>query len=203
MQNWGQVTEALAIEQDSAGLATQRFGLYLNGLEATMNRSKAAWEGMWQKTISNDAIKMFYNLSTAVAKAITSVGGLIPVLVAVGVAFAVFYGQQIVGAITALWTFAIVTIPTAIGGLFGLEAAAAATGAGIQSALGPIAIIAGLAFLAISYFANEAKQKLQEINAEIQESTTKYDSLRSAQKTLADLGNERSEEHTSELQSLS
>ena len=190
MQNWGQVTEALAIEQDSAGLATQRFGLYLNGLEATMNRSKAAWEGMWQKTISNDAIKGFYNFSAAIANLLNKLGGLVPVIAAVGIAIAGFSATSIGNAIASLWTFATTTIPAAITSLITLGTTAEITGAAVNTAFGIIGIAIAAIYLAISFAANHAAKELEEINSKIAESTTKYDSLRSAQKTLADLGNE-------------
>jgi hypothetical protein len=80
MQNWSEVTKALAIQTESAGLANERYAIYMQGVEAALNRSKAAWEGVWQVTVESGAIAWFYNLSAKIGSAIAQMGGLIPVV---------------------------------------------------------------------------------------------------------------------------
>ena len=61
MVNWNKVLELQTAQTESAGLATQRYGIYLEGIEASANKAKAAWQGVWQATINSDAIKFFYD----------------------------------------------------------------------------------------------------------------------------------------------
>ena len=80
MQNWAEVTKALAIETESAGLANERYAIYMQGVEAALNRSKAAWEGVWQATVESGAIKFFYEISAYIGNAVAKMGGLVQVV---------------------------------------------------------------------------------------------------------------------------
>ena len=43
MQNYGEVLKAQTIESDSAGLAQQRYAIYLDSVQAHMNKLTDAW----------------------------------------------------------------------------------------------------------------------------------------------------------------
>jgi len=77
MNNWDEVKKAQDLAADSAGLAEQRYKIYMEGMEASANRSKAAWESMWEATINEDAIIFFTNLTTVIQNFVTESGGLV------------------------------------------------------------------------------------------------------------------------------
>ena len=76
MNEWNQVKEAELITTQSAGLAQERYGIYLESVEAKMNRFKATWEEMWIKTINSDSIKGVISLGTAILGLVNKMGGL-------------------------------------------------------------------------------------------------------------------------------
>jgi TP901 family phage tail tape measure protein len=80
MNNYNQVIKAQSIEIDSAGLATQRYGIYLDSIQAHANKFTDAINAMWQTTINSDSIKFMYDFGTSAVDAITKIGGLIPIL---------------------------------------------------------------------------------------------------------------------------
>ena len=77
LNNWDKVKEAQDLAADSAGLAAERYEIYMGGIEASANRMKSAWEGVWAATIDPEAIAFFNDLSTAIANFITRSGGLL------------------------------------------------------------------------------------------------------------------------------
>ena len=80
MSNYNQVLEAQAIQLNSAGLATERYQIYLESIEGKANTLKATIESVWKKTIDEDVIKFFLDLSIETANFVDELGGLIPVL---------------------------------------------------------------------------------------------------------------------------
>ena len=164
MQNYADVAKYTSAEVNSLGLETQRYGIYLAGVEAAANKASAAWQGVWQKTISSDVIKFFYELSGGLANAISNLGGLVPVVIALGIAFGVLARVKIAAFFVAL-----------------------------NASLGPIgwALIAISAVtLIVANSWKSAADKLQELNQQIDEHKAKLDSLRSSANQLASIGQE-------------
>jgi len=138
MNNYNEVLIAQAVELNSAGLALQRYEIYLGSIEATANKNAAALERMWQTTISSGLVKWSINATTGIYNLIAAMGGLIPVLTVViallstipKASFAANLsglagGLTKAGALgAALWNpyaLAIVAITAAIGGLIYLS----------------------------------------------------------------------------------
>lgn len=80
MENYNQVLEAQAIQLNSAGLATERYQIYLESIEGKTNTLTASMESLWQKTIDEDVIKFFLDLGIAIADFANDLGGIIPTL---------------------------------------------------------------------------------------------------------------------------
>lgn len=80
MNNQSQIQKALNIQQTAAGNAAQRYGLYLESVEAKANKMKTALEGVWQKTINSQVIGQVYDLVTGILNLVEAVGGLAPVI---------------------------------------------------------------------------------------------------------------------------
>jgi TP901 family phage tail tape measure protein len=81
---------------NSAGTTTEKFGLYMQGNEAALNRLKATWEGLWMSTFNSEAIKLVINSLTSIASVIKSLvdnfGSLPAVFGIAGVAILAFNG---------------------------------------------------------------------------------------------------------------
>lgn len=107
MQNWTQVTKALGIEQDSTGLATQRFGIYLDSLEAKSNKFTATWQRLASSTINSEFVKRLIDLGTTILNLVDKVGILNIAIVALSIVMATKWGltiPKIVGMIATLIT---------------------------------------------------------------------------------------------------
>lgn len=76
MQNYDQVLKAQTIETESAGLAQKRYGIYLDSVQASMNKFTAAWEKLISDTTNSDAIKFFYDFGTSLIKLVDNIGAL-------------------------------------------------------------------------------------------------------------------------------
>lgn len=74
--NWNKVVDIQGELADSAGTLDQAYSQWLNSTEASANRAKIALEQMWINTINSDAIKSFYELSTAITTIIDKLGAM-------------------------------------------------------------------------------------------------------------------------------
>ena len=180
MQNYNKVLEAQAIALDSAGLAQERYDIYLNSVEAAANRAKTAWEGMWQATINNESIKFFYNLSAAIGEFIADTGGLAPILSTVLGLFILIKNVQI----AAFFQKSIVAIKA-----FVVSLKAAATGLSALSAttiIGGIAALAGVIWM-VAEAIPTAEERLQSFIDTLSEAQSNINNLRNKYKSLSDL----------------
>ena len=78
--NWEDVVKAQKDVADSAGIAKDRYEIFMQSIEASANKFKASWEGVWQTTAQSDLIKWFYDAGAAVGNFTSMTGGLIPVI---------------------------------------------------------------------------------------------------------------------------
>ncbi len=69
------IQKALTTETESTGLATQRYGIYLQGAEASANKLQTSWEKTWQTTMNSDVIIYFNHLLTVILDIVDAAGG--------------------------------------------------------------------------------------------------------------------------------
>ncbi|MHA1370822.1 MAG: phage tail tape measure protein, partial [Promethearchaeota archaeon] len=74
MENWQGVTEAQEVAANSMGLASERYRIYLDSIEAHANKFKASWEGMWDALVDDEAIKDLYDFGTLLLDLIDTLG---------------------------------------------------------------------------------------------------------------------------------
>lgn len=92
LENESKYRQALTETMDAEGLAADRYATYLDSVEAAQNRLTASWEELWMTTMNSDLIKIFYNLSSSLLESISTIGGLIPLLTTLGLAYLSFSG---------------------------------------------------------------------------------------------------------------
>ena len=186
MSNYNQVLRAQTIETESAGLATKRYDIYMQGLEARANKSKAAWEGVWQATINSEAIGFFIDLSTKIGNVTKDAGGLIPVLATV---IGLLIAMQATNAISFLNTLrsSIVSVITSFKGM--LTGASLASGGWIG-----IIIVAVASLVQILNYASKASERYAESFKEamdaMKETTDEIKKLKQEQEDVAELWKE-------------
>ena len=120
MNNYGRTMELVRTAQDSAGVATQQYEIYLNSLEAAQNRATAAKEKFAAATINNDKyLHLYYkNLENL----LTIMSELDPVLLGlIGILGAVALSQTIVALKTNLTADAVKTLSIREGFYTGLS----------------------------------------------------------------------------------
>ena len=173
MENWEQVTKAQEIATGSAGLASERYKVYMDSIEAAMNEFKASWQEMWTKTIMSGDLKGIVNFGTVVLDLINKMGGLVPIL-------EVIVGLLITFKAEMISTSIIAGITKMITGFKSLGAAikAAFTLTGLTSWVGILVTLAGVIYSVISL--------IPTLTERIEKSVEKINSLSEELKGLRD-----------------
>jgi TP901 family phage tail tape measure protein len=189
MQNFDSVMKAQEIEANSAGLAMDRYNIYLENAEAAANRLTTAWESMWQKTLDSKSIIGLYNIGTALVEIMDKAGGLVPVLGLVTAALIALNGASIDKAISGL----ISQITGIIAALTATQTAATATGLAVSTAFGIVGIAITAAVIGYNLFsaANEdSLEKVERLSGEIDNLKNSLGTLNSQQSRINKLGDE-------------
>jgi hypothetical protein len=98
LENYPDVLKAQALEADSAGLAMDRYGIYLDGVEAAQNKMTTSWENLWSKLVSSDAIKWFYDFASSALDSSAAISDkLIPAIIALTTAIIALNSAAIAG----------------------------------------------------------------------------------------------------------
>ncbi len=168
-QNWDKVTQAQGIATNSAGLAAERYEIYLQSLEAASNNLKSSWEKLWMESISEEAISNIINGLSKILDFISGTGGLIPSIALLGGAFLV-------------WKDIAIGV-SAVNGIVSLS---------FDSLLGPIGlVIAAIGGLIMIINAIDTPaEKVAKLNSEISELDSTISNLESKKETIASLSQE-------------
>ena len=175
MQNFGDVEKYVTAETNSLGLATDRYSIYLENAEAAQNRLRASWEKLVQGAISSGAIAGVYDTLSGILGLMDKMGGIPAILGVVITSFIAFNG---VAALTSA-------------GIFGIaDAWAALSLAFATNPIGWVVLALGAAVLAFNYFYENASEKLEKLNSEIDEHTSKINKLRDSARSISELTTE-------------
>ncbi len=179
LNNQDKYNEALKVEAAALGTTESRYAIYQDSVEFAANKSKAAWEKVWQTTINNDVIKFFYNVSAAIAEVISAVGGLIPIIMQLGGALiALNFASVIKGVTNVVSSLKLMFAVISVG--------AAATATEIAVATAGISLIVGGIILAISSLVN-ASDALEDATGKLSESQSKLSELQSKKSDIEEL----------------
>lgn len=194
------VEKLLGVQTDSTGLAMERYGIYLDNVEAAQNRAKASWEQLWQTTVSSDFVKTFYNVSASLFDLIDSLGGLQTILIATATVLGGVYGTQILGFFgsVAVWAKNLIgLIPQMIAVFQGADVAI--EGTTLAMLTNPvtlfIAAIAGLIVVidALTVSSDEAKKNIEKMTESMKKSQDTISSLRRQATAVAELNSKYKE----------
>lgn len=196
MENWNKVLEAQVVGTNNAGLSTERYAKYMEGLEAKTNAFKVAMEEMWIKTLSGGVVGGVIDFGTAIAGLVGDVGGLVPLIIALAGAFLLLKFDTAVLGVGNLIS-GIKSIPGFISAVIGsfklLSVALAATTAEMAVATVGISLIAGAVALMVYNIATsvseleKATEKLEKITTNISDITSKISKNRSDISSLNEL----------------
>lgn len=80
------------VSQNSDGSAQQELDLYLDSIEGKLNTLTNSWQEFWAASIDSEVIKFFLDLADSITKLGTKLGGVLPVLLEIGTAYASLKG---------------------------------------------------------------------------------------------------------------
>ena len=214
MQNMGRAIELQEVQFSSAGLAADRYQIYLDSLEAKIAQLKATWEGLIQDTITSGFVGSLLDAGKAVLDFIEKIGGLKNSVLAITSVFALLKLPALIGVIqSVIVTIQALTASTAAitpaalmsaGSMEALGVSSAAAGATASAAmaaatLGISLLIAALvaAGVALERFiittkeyaelANETEEDIQDTKSKIQSVSELQDEYEKLTEKINDL----------------
>lgn len=182
LENQAKYVEALNIQMDSAGLSAERYAIYMEGVEASQNKAKASWEGLWQTTLQSDYIKYFYEASSAIFDFTDAIGGLVPIIITAGLAYLAFASSISIASIAAS-----VSVDVLIYGMKLLFATMVETMA--TNPVGWAILLVG-ALVMIANAIPTTQERLEKFNEELEQTNTNIKKLRDEASKVRDLANE-------------
>lgn len=193
MSNWGDMAGYVAAETDSAGLAQERYSIYLDGVEAAQNRVTAETERFWQEAISSGNVSRFYQFVAGIIELVNNLGGLKTILATATIALIYFNSAQIATVATNLYY----TIANMIVGFYGYATSVGVATAAMElfNSTNPIGwitlLIGAIALVAINL--DTMEEKLEKVNASIEEHNQKISELKDTATRIDELSKSYSE----------
>jgi TP901 family phage tail tape measure protein len=178
MQNWGDMAKYVGAETASAGLAQDRYAIYLQGVEAAQNRVTASWERLSQTAVSSGAVSDLYNTLAAVLDLMSQMGGIPTILTVI---------------ISSLTAFNVTSLATTAGITTMTDAWAALESAFEANPLGFVVMGIGAVVLALNYLnetTEETRIRLQNLQQEVSATRGSLSKLSTQKSTIQDLWGE-------------
>ena len=180
MTNMNEALELQAVQYNSAGLAADRYQIYLEGVEAAQNKLKASMEALWQQGIESETIKNAIDLATAIVDLIGDIGGLNTILKMVGVTLIALRLSALISTWTTLGSVISKTsvefvVAAARAILFGTATTTAAGGVTLLS--GGLNLVIPLLVGLVAWF-GFATTKAEETAQAIEDAVPTFESLR-------------------------
>jgi len=194
MNNQLEMQKQLTAETKSAGLAEERYAIYLQGVEAAQNRMTASWEKLVQGAVTGGLVSGFYDLAAGIMNTIDAIGGLKTIILLASAAWVTYAVSQSAAGLSGI----ISTIEFVVSGLVGVTSATEAMTAAqwllnIAMDANPVGvIIAGFTLLAgviwgLSSAIETAAEKEARLNDEFNESAKVVEEQRKKLKSIKDL----------------
>ena len=191
--------QILEISQNSAGASAEQFQRHLEGMEASLAKLRAAFEGLTQSLINSQLLIFFVDLGTAILNGTKYFKGwtlallaAIPILLKfkTGIATLLLDVGGVAGVFKLLTASVIGFIPkmiSATGVLLGLNTAAAATITTAQASnvvLGGLPIVLGLIVTGLIAFGNHLETADQKMQEAFDEAKVESNRLKSIEKII-------------------
>jgi len=178
MNNYDQVLKAQTISADAAGLAQQRFGVYLDSVEASVNKFTVAWEKMAVGVTNSNTIKGIIDFGTALLGILDYLGPLNVALTAFGVFAATKLGIIIPGLSRSIAVLAVNM------GLANSAAGALAIGLGAFGVVAAVLIAINI-FNKLNITMSETYDKFKKLKNESESNQQELKDLAEEYETLA------------------
>lgn len=199
MQNMGRAIELQEVQFSSAGLAADRYQIYLESLQAKLSQLKATWEGLIQDTIKSGFVANLIDSGKNILEYADKIGGLKNTLILLAGAFlaiklplAFFQFGPVLANIKTLASYAtkgITGISYAMTELgISTQAAAAAATAGISLLIAGIVAL-GVAIERAIITQKEYSKLLKDSLTQTTTSADKLSQAKALQKEFAELTN--------------
>lgn len=167
MNNFEAVEKAIDNAENSMGSALRENEVFMDSIQGKVNQLQTAWQQLSTTTISSDFVKSLVDGATQIVKFADACGGLLPVVIALGTAFALLKFTPLISGLETLSLTIAGMIPvcnTLTGSVIALNTVLKFSVAGL--AVGAIMAIAyGLDYL--SHSTERAKEKVDALNEEL------------------------------------
>lgn len=164
MNNYDRVLELTTVSTESAGSAQEKYNIYLESTEAKINTMESAWTELSDVTLKSGVVEFFIELATALLKAQTAMGGLVPLITTAIGLFLVIKNMQAISFLQSVAT-ATTTVAGATAVMTAEMQSAAIAGAQLKVALGWITLALSLAYSAYSLIKNIIEENKAEQEA--------------------------------------
>jgi len=194
MTNMNEAIELQEVQFNSAGLAVDRYGFYLDSVEGSSNTLKASLEGLFLTFKgTDDAVISVNKLASSILDFITKAGGLKTIIAAAMVALIGFQIEGLIATIPTMINWAVnMGIMTVSTGAFTFSVGAATKAILIFLATNPVgwAILAATAIGGISYAFDGLEERIQKSSKEFQDIQNEILGLGRKTKEIEDLAEE-------------
>ena len=172
MENMNMSAELTKTSLDSAGLAMERFGIWSEGTEASLNRFKNTAEELFMNTLNSDTINNIINISTSIVSTVDKIGLL-------NVAFITLAGTMVmVGkAKNIAW---LTSLPSLLGAA--TSGVTALTSALLSNPLflGAVGLVGAIKLIdTLTVTLDEQREKVEKLENRYSELTSELEQLRS------------------------
>jgi TP901 family phage tail tape measure protein len=165
MQNYGKVEEFVAAQLDSSGLAANRYAIYLESVEAAQNRVTAAWERLWQTSVSSGMLTWWLDFGATLLDVTTAAGGLNTILKLVIINLVAFNTRNIINGMTMM----VASAQQGVTALRTLGTTATLTGTQVNAAFGIIGIVLSVGLLAWNAYQGSVESTAEAVSRLTQE----------------------------------
>lgn len=190
----GNMSDALKyqqIELTASGLATQRYGIYLDSVGAAQNRFTATLQGLFQSAKGFDKLIItVLNLASSFLKLVTSAGGLPIILTAITAAFIIIKSTEIADFLTTV-ILKFMLMGTTAGATATLTGTltAALEALNLTNPIGWITLLAAAFVIFAKQFKTPAEQ-IDALNTKMQETAKSISDLGTKAQDVSSLGAE-------------
>jgi len=178
MDNYDRVLEATSLAYNSAGSSAKEFARWQESIEGRTNELKSAIEQFASETIDNKFVKSIISATTEIVKFGTEVGGAIPVITSLGIAFLAFQKE---GLVNLFFTKAITQMKILTTTTIGAVGAVTT----LQMVLGVGLAIGGI--LAVSYAINAMSERAEKAREAVSILSNELSDMQENSKTVEQL----------------
>ncbi len=169
LRNYEQSLKSYEDAMNSAGMADRKFSVYQESVQASLDRTRASWEGFYQASYNSDITKGMLDFTAGLLDAMTKLGGAIPIVAGL---FSTLLVANIVPIINGLKSMVQI--------IRGLPAMLSGLAMPLNASLGGIGLIVGsivAALVSLGMWLHSTSQEVETLSSSVKELKKQNDDL--------------------------